>query len=201
MPGEPEYYRGDDETPTDDELVASIARRNHAALKLLIDRYAGLVLAVCIRVSIDQSDAESVMSDVFLEFWNRHQQYDASRGSLSSYLLVLARSRSIDRRRMRLANEIKTSRFVADASTDSSRFVDGETGEAASLLGEERRLLRRVLDSLPESQRQVLRMVFFSGCTHAEVSERLQLPLGTVKSHVRRGLSRMKQSLTERYEA
>lgn len=184
----------------DESLMQGIANLQACALETLINRYGAIVLGLCEAIAIDKSDAESVMSDVFLELWNRPEAYDGCRGHLRTYLLTMARSRSIDRRRSRVAKEVQVSRFVKHASANTQQFVDDHTAESACLKGEKRKLVSTALEGLPDTQKKSLQLAFFFGLTHVEVAEKLKLPIGTVKSHIRRGLLQLRSDLADKIE-
>lgn len=184
----------------DAQLVDRVARRDDTALGCIIARYGNQVLGLCEAISLDKADAESVTSDVFLELWNRTDAFDSARGTLRTYLLTLARCRSIDRRRSRVARETRMNKFINHASQDIAHYAYEETGESASMGVEKRKLVGVAMGKLPEAQRIALHMAFFLGLTHMEVAEKLSLPLGTVKSHIRRGLLHLKSELAEKFE-
>lgn len=184
----------------DDQLMDRVARRDDTALACIIARYGNQVLGICEAISLDKADAESVTSDVFLELWNRADAFDSARGHLCTYLLTLARSRSIDRRRSRVARELHMNKFIDQASQDITQFAHEETGESASMRIEKRKLVGLAMGKLPEVQRNALHQAFFLGLTHIEVAKKLSLPLGTVKSHIRRGLLHLKSELAEVFE-
>ncbi len=181
------------------ELVDRIAQREELALSMLIEVYGPRVLGLCRSIVGEQLEAESVMSDVFLELWNRPQSYDAERASIATYLLTLARSRSIDRLRRRSSQTVQMEKIMSN-ETQSTRHDHSETSEAAALLLEKRQQVQCALLRLPKQQRDALQLAFFSGLTHREVSARLQLPLGTIKSHIRKGLMQLKSELADTLE-
>lgn len=191
-----------DEAESGDDvgLVLRIVRRDDQALNQVVIQFGSQVLGLCEKICFDKPDAESVASDVFLELWNRPERFDPARGELKTYLLMLARCRSIDRRRSRIARDTKVNQFVNQASLDPTRYAHQETGEASTMGAEKKKLVDSALRELPQVQRDALRLAFFQGLTHVEVSQELSLPLGTVKSHIRRGLLLLKDALTEKLD-
>lgn len=160
------------------------------ALGAIYDRYAPSVLALCRRILQSEADADEVLEQVLWELWSRADRYDPSRGSALSYLMLLARSRSLDRIRARQRRQARTLE-VGDLH-DLERMAPVDSGAASplehALLTEQRARVRTAMNSLDERQRQVVELAFFDGMTHQEVSEHLGLPLGTVKTRIRRGL-------------
>ncbi|GAB5405493.1 MAG: hypothetical protein Aurels2KO_37240 [Aureliella sp.] len=182
------------------DLVQRIVRREDGALSQAILHYGDQVYGLCAAISRDEFDAECVASDVFLELWMRPEAFDSTRGRLKTYLLTLARCRSIDRLRSRVARETNMDKFVGEASHDRSNYAHEETGDASTIGAERKATVDDALLRLPESQRDALQLAFFHGLTHIEVAEKLALPLGTVKSHIRRGLLQLKNELAERVD-
>ncbi len=199
MPGGSRDIREEDRLD-EVELVQRIKKRDARALNQVILLFGDRVLGLCEVISFDKLDAESVTSDVFLELWNRPEAFDPSRGRLKTYLLTLARCRSIDRRRSRVARETKMNEFISQASYDPSLYAHELTAEACTLGAEKRRMVDAALCRLPEAQRVALKLAFFQGLTHMEVAEKLALPLGTVKSHIRRGLLHLKGELAGKFD-
>ena len=177
----------------DRELIEALARGEPAALGRLYDRHASLLFALCLRVLRNAADAEEVLGDVFHELWSRPERFDPSRGSLEAYLVTLARSRAVDRLRSRASRELRE-----QASTDSPQAADSPLDDA--VLGERRMLVQRALTELTAEQREAIELAFYSGMSHAEISNELREPLGTIKSRIRSGLIRMRDSLRTLHE-
>lgn len=181
-------------SPDDAALMRSIAERDRHAVELLYDRHAPRVLAVCRRILHDAGDAEDVLTEVFFELWTRADRFDPSRGSVLAYVLTLARSRSIDRKR-----SLSSRKAGASASSLPDYLGDAEQSSvepdplAAVESDEQGILIRRALQALDPKQREALECSYFEGLTHSEIAEKLQKPLGTVKTYIRQGLIHMKE--------
>jgi RNA polymerase sigma-70 factor (ECF subfamily) len=171
-------------------LMEGIAARVAGALQRLYDRHAPLVMAVCVRILRDRAEAEDVMVDVFWELWDRADRYDAKRGNPLTYLTTLARSRAIDRRRARG----KVRPIDLDATAPAAAPM-GDSPENGVMADENRVLVKRALSNLDPTQRQVIECAFYDGLTHTEIAEKLDKPLGTVKTWIRQGLIRLRESL------
>lgn len=180
----------DDQRALDRQLVERVASGDQAALKEAYDLYAGFVNGVAIGILKDRYLAADITQEVFLRLWNRHERYDASRGSLKSFLQMDAHGRSIDLLRSRRA---EAARELADHRKESSTVSAG-TEELAmtSMTSTE---VRAALMALPEEQRTPIALAFFDGYPYAEVAEVLGLPEGTVKSRIRAGMARLKLAL------
>jgi len=172
----------------DRALVEALAGGDPAAMGRLCDRYSSVLFALCLRVLRDRADAEEVLGDVLWELWSRPERYDARRGNLLTYLVTLARSRALDRLRSRKSRELRE-------ATAADPAVDGESPFDDALLGERRRHLQRALAALSPEQREAIEMSYYSGLSHAEISAELREPLGTIKSRIRGGLIRLRDSL------
>jgi len=175
----------------DFDLMKAIAAGDREALSVLYDRHSPMVLAVCRRVLSDGGEAEDVLTDVFFEVWTRADRFDAARGSALTYLMTLARSRAIDRRRARAARSPGTSNQPELAS----EAAPGPNPLQSIDLNEQRQIIRSALDQLDPVQRTAVECSFYEGLSHSEIAEKLQRPLGTVKTYIRQGLIRLRQSL------
>ncbi len=148
------------------------------------------VHAVCLRIIKDQQEAEDVVSEVFFELWKKRDRFDAARATPRTYLLLMARSRAIDRYRSRQRSGIATTSLShnADEPVDA-----GSSPDVGLIRCEAKNAARHVLSELDDVKRKVLELVFYEGLSHPEIAEQLGMPLGTVKSHVRRGLAKLRE--------
>ncbi|HTL27900.1 MAG TPA: sigma-70 family RNA polymerase sigma factor [Tepidisphaeraceae bacterium] len=170
-------------------LLRAMAEGDAAAFGQFYDRHAGLVFALCLRILHNRAEAEDLMIDIFYELWNRIGRFDATRGSPLTYLTMLARSRAIDRKRS-LASSGKNEPIV-----DESDAATSETPLDDALTGERRRIVRQALRELDPAQRQAIESSFYDGLSHSEIAAKLNKPLGTVKTSIRQGLIRLRDSL------
>lgn len=181
----------------DQEIVALICCKDQAGLEAIIRRYGSKVRGLCELIVVDPLDADSVMSDVFLEFWDRPERYRCERGSLQTYLMTLARSRSIDRVRSKAAQNRRVQPNVGDLQMEQSH--DQEQPDSALQESERKEKIEWALARLPDCQKDSLRLAFFQGLTHREVAQRVDMPLGTVKSNIRNGLLRLRSLLSTEF--
>jgi RNA polymerase sigma-70 factor, ECF subfamily len=168
-----------------------MARGDQDALAEIYDRHGRLVYSLAFRILRDQSDAEDVVQDVFSQAWRQASRYDASRGSVLGWLLTLTRSRAIDRLRGRRSRpEPSTDESALNSIPDPAAPADVLAASAAQATH-----LRAALDGLTVLQRVAIELAFYEGLTHSEIAERLELPLGTVKTRIRQGLLKLRDRL------
>jgi RNA polymerase sigma-70 factor (ECF subfamily) len=171
-------------TEDDSSLLALVQSGNEQAMASLFDRYSKLVYSVGLRVLRDPAAAEDVLQEVFMQIWRNPDSFTAARGSLGSWLAIVARNRSIDTIRRR-----RPSVDVDDVPLASS-FNLADEAERNSLM--ER--ARGVIVKLPIEQRKTLEMAFFDGLTHSEIAEMTGDPLGTVKTRIRSALLTLRKA-------
>ena len=151
-----------------------------------------LAVAAAQRVLRDQAAAEDVAQDVFIALWRNPKAYDPSRGSLRSYVSLMARSRALDRWRTRQAREAAVDRSAAEQKV---RHVDEESAAEPVLRRDRSRRILHALDSLPGEQREAVLLAFGRGLTAQEIAKAIGVPLGTAKSRVRLGLQKARTEL------
>jgi RNA polymerase sigma-70 factor, ECF subfamily len=182
----------------DPALMAALASADSTALELIYNRYGGIVYALAFKILHNRADAEEVTSEVFWELWERRQRYNPARGSPRSYILLLTRSRAIDRIRERPnAQHISLELSEHDKCLSKTASMHAMTGFGSSESEriEIRQQLQSALSSLDEQQQIALKLAFYRGLSHRQIAEHLASPLGTVKTHIRKGLLRLKQLL------
>lgn len=176
---------------TDPDLVQQIAGRDESALGELFDRYSGLLLALSRRIVTDDSDAEEILQEVFLQVWNQAERYDRARSSVSTWLVLITRSRSIDRLRSRQVKD----RTLTALKKENTEIHTSPEGMSSVLLDQRRQRLRQELKELPTEQRQVLELAFFKGMTQSEIAGSTGIPLGTVKTRTLLAMKKLRRAL------
>lgn len=171
----------------DAALVLAIAAGDRDALAALYDRHAGALLGVGIRMLGQRREAEDLTHDVFLEVWRRAHGYDPARASVRSWLVLMMRSRCLDRR--------KSHAFARTGPLAHDARVAAASESPAALL--DRARVAAALAALPERQREVLVLGYFEGLSSSEIAERLGAPIGTVKSRVAAALAALRERLGE----
>lgn len=175
----------------DKELVAAIVERESAAIAELYDRYSGMLNALSQRILGNSSDAEDVLQETFLQVWNQAGRYDPRRSSVSTWLVLITRSRSIDRLRSRQVKQ----RTALAAQREKTKIHTSPEGVGNVLLQERRERLQGEMKALPDEQRQVLEMAFFKGMTQSEISTETGIPLGTVKTRTLLAMKKLRKAL------
>jgi RNA polymerase sigma-70 factor (ECF subfamily) len=173
-----------------DELLVLVAGGDQRAFEDLYALVSGPVYGLVRRVVRDPAQAEEVAQEVLLETWRQAARYDPGRGSALSWILTLAHRRAVDRVRSARAAGMREQREALRAGEPAFDQVAEEV-EA----GMEREWVRRCLRRLTDLQRQSVTLAYYDGYTYREVAERLSLPLGTVKTRMRDGLTRLRQCL------
>jgi len=186
-------------TPTEDrvvdrETVQRMAEGEGDALASAYDRHIRAVYGLAMRVLQDQGDAEDVVQEVFSQAWAQAKRYDATRGSVVSWLLTITRSRAIDRlrsRRARLDSAPLPGEMAVVELPDPALGAETET-----LTAEAATRLRSALTTLPLLQRVAIELAYFEGLTQTQVADRLEQPLGTIKTRIRTGLLKLREALS-----
>ena len=177
----------------DAALVRQVAAaRSPEALAALYDRYAPTLLALIHRVLGDRAEAEEVLQEVFVHLWNRGDRYDPARSSVSTWLVLVARSRAIDRLRSRRVAERTVEAAALEDPAPAHRSPDGVDNV---FMHERRERVRRELAKLPPEQRQVLDLAFYGGLTQSEIASTTGIPLGTVKTRTLLAMKKLRQAL------
>ena len=180
----------------DQRALRRVGDRDSGGLGPLYDRHGRAVFSLALRILGDESDAEEVAQDVFAQAWRRAGQYDESRGTVAAWLLVIARTRAIDRFRARRVRP--EGRVQDDGGLTLQQLPATEPDVASEMMAAERgQRVRRALEALPFLQRVAIELAYFEGLSQREIAERLEQPLGTVKTRMRLGLLKLRDALVE----
>ncbi|TWU46645.1 sigma-70 family RNA polymerase sigma factor [Rubripirellula reticaptiva] len=186
------------ETPplTDEQLIAQVRAGDKSSLQAFHDRYRNLVFTVAHRVCGQECDAETVLVTVFWEIWRNPSAWNPQRGSARTYLLLLTRSRARDLMRSERGRATAQRTAGEELSLQKNRS-ETELDPSEQLFDKNRSMrLREATQTLPDDVREALDLAFFAGLTHVDISIRLGIPLGTVKTRIRRGLVQLRERLT-----
>jgi RNA polymerase sigma-70 factor, ECF subfamily len=181
---------------TDADLFLALKAGKQAALGVLYDRYASLVYRLALRVLVNPQEAEDLTQEIFLILW-KGCNYEPNRGSLSSFLTTLTRSRAIDRLRSRGSNLKFLQRLSQTMITQPAPITPFESAS----IDQRSEYIQDALAQLPDKQRRVLEMAYYDGLSQSEIATQLATPLGTVKSWSRQGLLNLKKHLQSWLEA
>lgn len=170
-------------------LMARIAAGEREALRHLYDATSAKLFGVCLRILSDREECEDVLQDVYVTIWRRADRYDGSRASVMTWVSTIARNRAIDRLRAR-------GPMAYAEPVEDLEIADGaESAESLLSAADDRNRLHGCLSELDERTEKVIRTAFFEGVTYEALAQRMDAPLGTVKSWIRRGLAKLKGCL------
>lgn len=178
---------------SDPSLLRLIAERQPEALGALYDRYAATLLGLGKRILGSGADAEEVLQEVFLHIWNNAGRYDPGRSSVSTWLILITRSRAIDRLRTRKVVE-RTHETSAQENPPEDASPEGAENV---FIRERRERVQCELEKLPPEQRQVLEMAFYEGLSQSEIAGKTELPLGTVKTRTLLAMRKLRGALRD----
>ncbi len=180
------------EQTTDEAIFAAFIRGDSSALGILYDRYGLLVYRLIYRMLNNTSEAEDLTQEIFLSLQER-PKYNPQRGSFYTYLMMLTRSRTIDRLRSKHSqgNLLRNLGKMRDLIGTENNTNPMEIASAE----EREHKVRTALGYLSANQRQILELSYYEGLSQSEIAERLKIPLGTVKTHSRRGLLKLRKNL------
>jgi RNA polymerase sigma-70 factor (ECF subfamily) len=176
----------------DRDLIVAMAAGDSEALHSLSARYGRMLSALARRFLSDESDAEEVVADVLWQAWRDAKTFDAARGSVSVWLVTLARSRAIDRLR---ANRARKPPPGEQPALEPVRDPAVELHQV-----QRARLVRTALAGLDSNERAALQLAYFSDLSQSEVAEKLGIPLGTVKTRMRSAMMKLRETLSGRRE-
>ena len=175
----------------DVSCLRRVASGDEAAAAGLYDRHSRALYSLILRIVSDETEAEDVLQEVFAQAFHQASRYDASRGAVAAWLLMMARSRAIDRLRARRTRfEGRTGEVTLDEMPDAQPSV-----ASVMLSDEQTRSVQRALGELPLLQRMAIELAYYEGLSHSEIAERLEQPLGTVKTRIRLGLLKLRDVL------
>ena len=169
-----------------DELIVLIKERNQKAFAYLFDNYSKALFGVINNIVNNQEEAEDVLQNSFVKIWNNFDSYDTSKGRLYTWMLNICRNMAIDFTRSKhekIKNKIQE---PTDAVYHKHKmFVEDNSHESIGL--------KEIVNSLKEDQREIIELAYYQGYTQDEISKKLNLPLGTVKTKVRQALLRLRE--------
>lgn len=177
-------------TIPDVELLTGVSRGDASCLAALYDRYAPRVVGLILPILKNQTDAEDVVQETFLQVWQQASRYDSRKGKPAVWLLLIARSRALDRLRKKQSKLAGTTEVLQEPPSPEP------TADETVQLKDTQNLICSALCTLPQEQQEPIRLAFYQGLTHREIAEHLQLPLGTIKTRIRTGMQTLRITLT-----
>ena len=175
----------------DVEDLRALARGDNEALGRLYDRHGPVLMALGLRLLTERREAEDLVHDCFVEAWRHAGEYDPTRASVKTWLVMRMRSRCLDR--LRSAGHVRRESMTGrEETTMRSALIADDTLEDDRV---DVHRLRRIVTALPPDQREVILLGFFDGLSSSEIATELGIPIGTVKSRVRSAMIRMREAL------
>jgi RNA polymerase sigma-70 factor (ECF subfamily) len=182
--------------PSDVDLMLGIQSRDADALSQLYDRYNGIMKALILRIIHNDTEADDLLQEVFMEIWNQAKNFSAEKGKPLGWMVTLTRRRAIDALRKKQAYNRAEERLQAEPEQQPLAWVQNVT-EMQIRAGDTRALMAKVISSLPEAQQQVIELAFFQGMSQREIASNTNIPLGTVKTRLELGLKKIYDGLKE----
>lgn len=164
-----------------------VAAGDQSAVRVFVERYNAAIWSLARKYCGNTAEAEDAVQDIFVELWEKADRFNPDRASEYTFTTMIARRRLIDRLR-RKGRSVQMVPLTETSETTQSQADPLEQDETV-------RLAQQALKNLPDSQQQVIRHSIYDGLTHSQISEKLGLPLGTVKTHARRGLMKLRDAL------
>jgi RNA polymerase sigma-70 factor (ECF subfamily) len=187
----PHHQRRQLQALADEELMDWVREGDARAFEVVVNRHGGVAFSLAYRMCGSRPQAEDVVQEAFLSLWRSGGRYEASRGSVRSWILSVVHNRAIDALRR---GTVKQGQDVW-AENLAEEVPAGERTDEEAERRDEARRVRAALTDLPPDQRRVIELAYFGGLTHSEIAHRLELPTGTVKGRMRLGLSKLRLNL------
>jgi RNA polymerase sigma-70 factor (ECF subfamily) len=173
-----------------EDLLAQVAMGNRAAFDALYRSTANRLFGICLRVVAQRSEAEDALQDVYTAIWRKAAQFDPTKANATSWLATIARNKAIDRLRSMPAQQARASLELAENVQDPGASPPQQVQAAT-----DRAQLEHCLERLEPRRRSLIRAAFFDGLTYEELSAKIEAPLGSIKSWIRRGLLQLRECL------
>jgi RNA polymerase sigma-70 factor (ECF subfamily) len=182
--------------PSDLELMQAIQAEDPEALSQLYDRYNGILKALILRVIHNETEADDLLQEIFMEIWNQAKNFSAQKGKPLGWMVTLARRRAIDGLRKKQAYTRAEERLQSETEQRPEAWVHNATAEEIAF-SDTRVLVRNVINGLPPAQQQAIEFAFFRGMSQREIAAKTNTPLGTVKTRLELGLKKIYDGLKE----
>lgn len=176
------------------ELMGRLRARDQSALTSIYDGYSNVVYALAFRIIGRQAEAKEVVVDTFWEVWQQTGGKESAAGSLGAWIITVARRRALDRRRMMPA-QLPTNSDAWTPIEAAPPLINGHHAERKPQLTEQSMRVRAALAGLSAAQREAIELAFYHGLSHPEIAARRGEPLGAVKTHIRLGLTILREQL------
>lgn len=178
----------------EEEWMQRIQNGDTTAMKLLYNKYKNLLFGLIVSILKNREEAEDCLQEVFIQSWEKADQFDASRGKVYTFLVTMARNKAIDRTRSRAFKDSEKEDHIIN---DFTLTLEGEFNNPHEDMefAERAKMVRNALNQLSEKERKVLYVSYFNGMSQSEISDKLEIPLGTVKYRMRQGMIKLRDML------
>ncbi len=175
---------------SEDELIVLLRDKSEAGFQHLYDHYSGALYGVILRIVQSKEYTEEIIQDVFVKIWNSIHQYDSSKGRFYTWMINIARNTAIDYLKSKgFQNELKN-QTIPDFVYNNTEF--STTNDSSDFIG-----LSNVLENLESDKRELINLAYYQGFTQVEISDKLKIPLGTIKTKMRGALMKLKDLLKD----
>ena len=180
----------------DPTLLARVVKGDQQAFSQLYDHSSTLLFTLAVRILGNHEEASDLLQDVYLEVWRKVSRYDVGRGTPIAWLVTLTKSRAIDRLRARAARGYRATNSLEVGN--ASQVADPGPNSLETQADQELRfVVGAAMVGLPQAQQQAIELAYYEGLSHAEIAERLNQPLGTVKTRIKLGMSKLRDGLQQ----
>ncbi len=180
----------------DPTLLARVVKGDQQAFSQLYDHSSALLYTLAMRILGNHEEAAELLQDVYLEIWRKVSRYDVGRGTPVAWLVTLTRSRAIDRLRARAARGYLTTNSLEPGTAEQVADLGPNPFETQA--DQELRIaIGMAMAGLPLAQQQAIELAYYEGLSHAEIAARLNQPLGTVKTRIKLGMSKLRDNLQQ----
>jgi RNA polymerase sigma-70 factor (ECF subfamily) len=180
----------------DPNLLARVAKGDQQAYSQLYDHSSTLLFTLAVRILDNHEEAAELLQDVYLEVWRKVSRYDVGRGTPIAWLVTLTKSRAIDRLRARTTRGYRATSSLE--AGQAAQITDPGPSPFETQADQELRIaVGAAMAGLPQAQQQAIELAYYEGLSHAEIAERLNQPLGTVKTRIKLGMSKLRDGLQQ----
>jgi RNA polymerase sigma-70 factor (ECF subfamily) len=179
---------------TEEDLIERISEGDDSALLKLYDSYSRIVFSLILKIIKNKEEAEDILQTVFMKIWNKAEKFNKNKGGVYSWIITIARNLAIDRLR---SKQFKSARnHVYEINDVKNKISDNLSGLDSAIIKERAELINSALERIPTEQKMLIELAYFQGFTQSELSETLNIPLGTVKTRMRQALDKLEKMLT-----
>ena len=182
---------------SEEELIALLKNKDEKAFNYLYDNYSGALYGLILKIVAVSEYAEEVIQDVFVKIWKNTDQYDASKGRLYTWMINIARNTALDYLKSKgYQNEQKNHSLSNFVHKDDAALLAGQVDETA-IKRSDQIGMKNIINSMKREWQELIELAYFQGYTQTEIAEKLQIPIGTVKTRTRNALTELKKLLKD----